>query len=258
MAHNASNTVIKFPQGRSLEVGGRKVMLRVDGRLEDLNAWSPEVAQAMAVQEGLTLSDDHWLVLNTMREYYKEFNVSPVMKLLKRSLRQRGAAQLTVDQHLDSIFPGGVLVQGSRLAGIPLSHLDVELERTTYCAPPATLQEKAHFVGAFEFNGESYSVTCTGNLLDLHRWNESLAVHMAQREGIELTPDHWEVLNFLRRFYFEYGITPMVKILMKHMHEELGADKASRDHLYQLFPKGPSRQGSRIAGLPEPQGCIDG
>ncbi len=49
----------------------------------------------------------------------------------------------------------------------------------------------------------------------------------------------------------------MVKILMKYMAEDIGPERASREHLYQLFPKGPARQGSRIAGLPEPQGCID-
>ena len=80
---------------------------------------------------------------------------------------------------------------------------------------------------------------------------------MAKKEGLDLTPEHWEILHFLRKFYFEYGITPMVKILQKHMQEELGEKLASREHLYGLFPAGPSRQGSRIAGLPEPQGCID-
>jgi tRNA 2-thiouridine synthesizing protein E len=49
----------------------------------------------------------------------------------------------------------------------------------------------------------------------------------------------------------------MVKILMKYMAEDIGPEHASKEYLYRLFPKGPSRQGSRIAGLPEPQGCLD-
>jgi tRNA 2-thiouridine synthesizing protein E len=49
----------------------------------------------------------------------------------------------------------------------------------------------------------------------------------------------------------------MVKLLIKHMAEEHGKDSANEEKLYKLFPGGPSRQGSRIAGLPEPQGCID-
>jgi len=80
---------------------------------------------------------------------------------------------------------------------------------------------------------------------------------MAKQEGITLTKAHWEIINFMRQFYFNYGITPMVRLLMKKLNDEFGASKFSNEDLYKLFPSGPSRQGSRIAGLPEPQGCID-
>ncbi|HEB99698.1 MAG TPA: TusE/DsrC/DsvC family sulfur relay protein [Thiotrichales bacterium] len=140
-----------------------------------------------------------------------------------------------------------------------MPHLDAELEHRTYANTRArAAADSAHFTGSFEFEGKTYEVTPTGNLVNQSGWNERLAEFLAKKEGIELTREHWEVLNFLREFYFEFGITPMVKILMKHLAEELGPEKASRDYLYRLFPKGPSRQGSRIAGLPEPQGCIDG
>ena len=49
----------------------------------------------------------------------------------------------------------------------------------------------------------------------------------------------------------------MVKILIKHMAEEFGADEVNKERMYELFPCGPAKQGSRIAGLPSPQGCID-
>jgi tRNA 2-thiouridine synthesizing protein E len=226
-----------------------------DGRLANLSDWNEGVVHELAARDGITLSDDHWEVINAMRDYYQSYNVSPVKKLLKRSLKQGSGSDRFSDAHLSGLFPGGVLVQGSKLSGIPIPMLDVELERSTYTGKAAP--SKSHFTGSFDFEGESYRVTALGNLIDLHRWNKHLAYFMAEREGIKLTGEHWEVLNFLRQFYFEYGITPMVRILMQHMEEELGAERASKEHLYQLFPKGPSRQGSRIAGLPEPQGCID-
>lgn len=260
----ASN-VVQFSTGAVMEVGGRTVPLMPDGRLHNLDDWTPEVAATMAAAMGVSLSQDHWDVINLMRAYYEEYNVSPVRKLLKRALLREGHAELARDERLDSLFPGDVLVQGSKLAGVPMPHLDAELERRTYAANraadnPRVKQSRAagHFVGSFNFDGERHEVTPTGNLVDLHRWNERVAAHMAQKEGIELTAEHWEILNFLRGFYFEYGISPMVKILMRHMREEVGPEKAGADYLYKLFPKGPSRQGSRIAGLPEPQGCIDG
>ncbi|RRQ19966.1 TusE/DsrC/DsvC family sulfur relay protein [Thiohalobacter thiocyanaticus] len=260
-----TSNVVEFPTGAVMDVGGKTIPLMPDGRLHNLDDWSPDVAAAMAESMGVNLTRDHWDVINLMRSYYGEYNVSPVRKLLKRALLREGYEELARDERLDSLFPGDVLVQGSKLAGVPVPHLDAELERRTYADNraadnPQVKQSRAagHFVGSFEFDGERYEVTPTGNLIDLHRWNERVAMHMAQKEGIELTAEHWEILNFLRGFYFEYGISPMVKILMRHMREEIGPEKASADYLYKLFPKGPSRQGSRIAGLPEPQGCIDG
>lgn len=258
MAQNSSQ-VVSFPNANFIDVGGRQIALRPDGRLQSLAEWTPEIATAMAAKEGLTLVVQHWKVLQAMRDYYAAYNVSPVKKLLKRALKEAGHAALTSDAALDELFPGGVLVQGSRLAGVPQPMLDAELERPAHTpAKPVASAPTQHFTSEFQFNGETYRVTQIGNLVDLHRWNPQVAECMACKEGIKLTSDHWEVLNFLRAFYFEYGVTPMVKILMKHMAEEVGPERASREHLYHLFPKGPSRQGSRIAGLPEPQGCIDG
>jgi tRNA 2-thiouridine synthesizing protein E len=234
-----------------------KPELLSDGRLADLDKWSEDVATQLAAKDGIKLGDDHWQVINAMRDYYREFNVSPVKKLLKRSLKERSKSERFDDKLLDSLFPHGVLAQGSKIAGVPLPYLDVELERSTFRSKPASA-EASHFTDSFEFEGKKYPVTQTGNLIDLHLWNEKLAEFMADKEGITLTDAHWEILNFLRKFYFEYGIAPMVKILQKHLAHELGPEQASRQHLYGLFPGGPSRQGSRIAGLPEPQGCIDG
>ncbi len=233
-----------------------KLELLSDGRLAHLADWSEDVARQLAANDGLELGEDHWQVINAMRDYYREFNVSPVKKLLIRSLREHTGSDRFDDELLGTLFPHGVLTQGSKIAGVPLPYLDVELERTTFTAKP-THPDARHFTDSFEFEGQQYPVTQTGNLVDLHLWNEQLADFMASKEGIELTEAHWEVLNFLRKFYFEYGIAPMVKILRKHMAHELGPEQASRERLYGLFPGGPSRQGSRMAGLPEPQGCID-
>jgi len=256
MTQTTSHNIVTFPSGHSLQVGEQHIALRPDGWLVNLTDWTPDVAQALAAKEGLVLVVQHWKVLNAMRDYYASYNVTPVKKLLKRALKEAGAAALTSDAALDELFPGGVMMQASRIAGVPMPLLDAELERSN-CGKPAA-PDATHFVDKFEFKGKSYAVTCMGNLLDLHLWNEELAEFLAQKEGITLTANHWEILTCLRSFYFEFGVTPMVKILMKHMANEVGVEHVNREYLYKLFPKGPSRQGSRIAGLPEPQGCIDG
>lgn len=226
-----------------------------DGRLANLDDWSESVANELASRDDITLTEDHWLVINAMRDYYKEFNVSPVNKLLKRDLKRRTHSDVFNDEHLTKLFPNGVLLQGSKISGIPRPYLDAELERTTYKGKAT--KSTTHFVESFEFEGNKFEVSSHGNIIDLHKWNSHLADYMAKQEGIELSKDHWEVIEYLREFYFTYGISPMVKIIMKHIEEDIGKDKANKEYLYSLFPKGPARQGSRIAGLPEPQGCID-
>lgn len=241
-----------------LQVKGHDYKLSLDDRLIKLSDWTEVVAEALASRDEITLTEDHWEVINVMRDFYHQFNISPVRKLLKKAMAEKYGADKSTDQHLLSLFPNDVLIQGTRVAGIPVPLLDAELELSTYAKSVSPNPEKAvHFIKEFEFEGRQYRVYPRGNLVNPDEWSEKLANHMASKENITLTAEHWEVINFLRRFYFQYGISPMVGLLMKHMREQYSEEKGSAEYLYQLFPSGPSRQGSRIAGLPEPQGCID-
>jgi len=107
-----------------------------------------------------------------------------------------------------------------------------------------------------EFEGKQVSVDEEGYLLDLSDWSEGLADVFAKKEGIELTPAHWEVINFLRQYYDEYQIAPMVRVLTKAIGKKLGPDKGNNKYLYQLFPEGPAKQACKFAGLPKPTGCV--
>jgi len=59
----------------------------------------------------------------------------------------------------------------------------------------------------------------------------------------------------LRNYYDEFAMVPSLKVLIKTIQDQYGVGHADRRRLYKLFPKGPSKQGSRIAGVPEP---VDG
>lgn len=237
--------------------------LTSDGRLKNLDEWSEDAARWLAQQDGLTLGDAHWEIINLIRAHYQTYNISPVRKLLKKEISKQLDVAKAEDAYLNDLFPKGLLAQGSRLAGVPIPMLDAEIEAllSTPAKPPApkaAVAPKAVFKAEpIQFQGRIIAVHGKGNLVDLDEWSEELANAMAQKEGITLTPEHWEVIRYMRKFYFKYGITPMVRLLMKNMSDDLSADKASSEYLYKLFPAGPSRQGSRIAGLPEPQGCID-
>jgi tRNA 2-thiouridine synthesizing protein E len=95
-----------------------------------------------------------------------------------------------------------------------------------------------------------------GYILDISLWTEDLAREIAKTENVDLTPEHWEVINFLRAYYEEYQIAPAVRILLKEMKKKFGAEKGDQKYLYGLFPYGPAKQACKIAGLPKPTGCI--
>lgn len=95
-----------------------------------------------------------------------------------------------------------------------------------------------------------------GFLVNLADWTKEIAVEMAKNDDIELTDEHWEVLDFLRDYFEEYQIAPAVRVLTKAIGKKMGKDKGNSKYLYSLFPYGPGKQGCRFAGLPKPTGCI--
>lgn len=105
-------------------------------------------------------------------------------------------------------------------------------------------------VGVKEILGKSLAIDADGNLVNLQDWNEEVAKEFAKEEGIEnLTEQHWQVINYMRKVFAETGDAPSIRKLTK----ESGVDTKL---LYVLFPKGPAKKAARIAGLPKPKSCI--
>ena len=96
--------------------------------------------------------------------------------------------------------------------------------------------------------GKEVSVSEDGYLEDMSQWNEEIAKEIASEIGIELTPKHFEVINFLRE-----------KTAAKETLTIRGVGKSGIvdiKELYVLFPKGPLKFSSKIAGIPKPTSCI--
>lgn len=98
--------------------------------------------------------------------------------------------------------------------------------------------------------GATVDLNDEGFFTDPTQWTEEMAVDLARAEGIDpLTDDHWTVLHFMRKEFFEKGTGPTVRMLGK-------TSGVSVKELYQLFPKGPAKLAAKIAGIPKPRGCI--
>jgi len=107
-----------------------------------------------------------------------------------------------------------------------------------------------------ELKGKQLEVDEEGYLINLDDWSEDVAKAFSEKEGVSLTDAHWEVINFLREYYAEYQIAPMIRVLTKAIGKKLGPDKGNNKYLYELFPEGPAKQACKYAGLPKPTGCV--
>lgn len=111
-------------------------------------------------------------------------------------------------------------------------------------------------MGTITVKGRTIEVHDDGFLAKLDDWDVDVANYYAASEGIQMSDQHWEVVNFLRDYYRNYQIAPMVKILVKEISKKFGPDKGNTRHLYELYPGGPAKQACKIAGLPKPTGCV--
>jgi len=108
----------------------------------------------------------------------------------------------------------------------------------------------------FIFEGNEIETDSEGYLKDTTQWSEAMAEVIAAQEGITLAVEHWEVVRFVREFYLEFNTSPAIRMLVKAMANKFGEKKGNSRYLYRLFPKGPAKQATKIAGLPKPVKCI--
>ncbi len=107
-----------------------------------------------------------------------------------------------------------------------------------------------------DVNGKTYETDEEGYLVNLADWNKDVAEYIAKTENVNMSEQHWEVVDFLRGYYDEYQIAPAVRVLTKAIGKKLGPEKGNSQYLYELFPYGPAKQACKIAGLPKPTGCV--
>jgi tRNA 2-thiouridine synthesizing protein E len=102
----------------------------------------------------------------------------------------------------------------------------------------------------FVVEGRSYEVDEDGFLQEPERWNDEVAKDFAGTEAVtELTEGHWKVIHYIRGYYVEFGIAPMIRKLCKETGYKL-------KEIYELFPSGPAKGACKLAGLPKPTGCV--
>ena len=102
----------------------------------------------------------------------------------------------------------------------------------------------------FTYGDLAIEVDEDGFMQEPEQWNEEVAKALATTEGVEeLTDEHWKVVNYLREYYLQFGVAPMIRKLCKETGFNL-------KKIYELFPSGPAKGACKVAGLPKPTGCV--
>ncbi|MGB4497432.1 MAG: TusE/DsrC/DsvC family sulfur relay protein [Methylococcaceae bacterium] len=100
------------------------------------------------------------------------------------------------------------------------------------------------------------TLTEHGFLVNSGEWNEVVALELANRNAIELTPAHWEIVLFMRAYYTQFHYLPNTRIFVKAVANKFGIDKGNSRYLQSLFPESPLKYACLLAGLPKPPTCL--
>ena len=105
-------------------------------------------------------------------------------------------------------------------------------------------------MSVFTHGSVTIDVDEDGFMQEPDKWNEEIAKALATTEGVnELTEEHWKLVKYLRAYFLQFGVAPMIRKLCK----ETGFDLKK---VYALFPSGPAKGACKVAGLAKPTGCV--
>lgn len=92
---------------------GGSIEVDEDGFLKEPDQWNEEIAKALAKTEGVDeLTDDHWKVVHSLRNYFLQFGVAPMI----RKLCKETGFKL---KEIYELFPSGPAKGGCKVAGLP-------------------------------------------------------------------------------------------------------------------------------------------
>ncbi len=104
---------------RAVQIDDREVEFNDSGYMIDFDEWDDEIANALAAADDLKLTDNHWAVINYIREFYGEFEVTPsvtsVIKVFGEDISEPELDAMIIDK----LFPQDGYSQACRIAGLP-------------------------------------------------------------------------------------------------------------------------------------------
>jgi TusE/DsrC/DsvC family sulfur relay protein len=102
-----------------LHVNDKTIDLDKEGYLLHLSDWNETVAHALAKEDGLVLTADHWEVIYLLRTFYQSYQIAPAMRVLITALKNKLGPSKGNSHYLHQLFPLGAAKQSNKIAGLP-------------------------------------------------------------------------------------------------------------------------------------------
>ena len=102
-----------------IEVSGKTIETDEEGYLANRTDWTEELAKEMARIDNCDLTENHWEVLNFLREYYEQYQIAPAVRVLTKSIGKKLGPEKGNSQYLYELFPYGPAKQACKIAGLP-------------------------------------------------------------------------------------------------------------------------------------------
>jgi len=99
-----------------------------------------------------------------------------------------------------------------------------------------------------EYAGVMVDVNESGYMTDLSQWTKEIAADIAKEVQIEMTDKHWEIIDYLQKCQKD-GVTLSIRKVGKSGITDI-------KEFYALFPGGPLKKSTKIAGIPKPASCV--
>lgn len=101
------------------ELDGKVYEADEEGYLVDISAWNKDLAELIAKDENIEMTDDAWEVVNFLRDYYEEYQIAPAVRVLTKAIKRKLGADKGNSKYLYELFPYGPAKQACKIAGLP-------------------------------------------------------------------------------------------------------------------------------------------
>ena len=103
----------------AFELNGKTYETDEEGYLANLGEWDSDVAAYMAKEDDCDLRENHWEVINFLREYYDEYQIAPAVRVLTKAIGKKLGKDKGNSKYLYELFPYGPAKQACKYAGLP-------------------------------------------------------------------------------------------------------------------------------------------